>query len=59
MNEKELQDAMNILYVKSLQPENNIKKTIADAVALGMKYREEEIKSAIDIVFKMLHVKKN
>lgn len=56
MTEKELTLCMNMIYEKHKNSQN-IKQVIADAVSLGMKYREEEIKDGINIVFKTIHNK--
>ena len=56
MTNNELKDAMTSLYFE-FSKSNDIKKTIAAAVALGMKFREEEIRDGIDIVFKTIHTK--
>lgn len=59
MTNGELQHNMNMLYSQALntQVKENYKIIIAKAVQLGMQYREEQIKSGIDIVFSEIHTK--
>lgn len=50
MKEEELKKAMTALHAQFMS-DKDIKKTIAKAVQLGMKYQTEKIKAGISVVF--------
>lgn len=54
MTEKQLKLNMDMIFAKCLKT-HDIKTAIAEAVTLGMNYREQEIKSGINIVFDTIH----
>lgn len=49
-----VKDILNTIYSK-YKPSNDIKSAIAASFSAGMKYREEEIRDGINVVFDTLH----
>lgn len=55
ITDKQFSDVMNILYSESKKENADLKNILGKAVSFGMKYKEEQIKEGIDILFKAIH----
>lgn len=58
ITDKELKQKLNEIHEK-YKDTDKLKQAIAEAFTFGTKYREQQIKEGIGIVFESLHMKMN